>query len=256
MCYINGVKVSLEEFIKYKREQKLIKDLTAAKLFYQPVKWSFNHTEWPIITVDGFGKWDAEPAEWGIIPPWIKSREEANVFKRKYLTYNAIGAELFEKRSYATPARKYRCLVPTTGFYEHRHVPQFGKKGQPLKTPFKVPYHISHKDGTLMFMAGIFSPWFDHQRDEWVKTFSICTTEAGSLLKVVHNSKERQPVILTPELAERWTDKDLTDEEILKIATFQFPNENLKANTVGKDFLLSLNPEEEIHYDNVPEIIL
>ena len=91
MCYINGVRVTLEEFIRYKNEQKRIKELTAAKLFYQPVRRAFDYTEWPIIKVDAFGNWDAVAAEWGLIPPWIKDRKEANEFRYKFPTYNAIG---------------------------------------------------------------------------------------------------------------------------------------------------------------------
>ena len=117
MCYINGVKVSLEAFIEYKKQQKRVQELTAAKLFYQPVKRAFDYTEWPIIKMDAFGNWDAFAAEWGIIPPWIKDRTEAQMFSYKYPTYNAVAKELFEKKSFATPARKYRCLIPSSGFY-------------------------------------------------------------------------------------------------------------------------------------------
>lgn len=255
MCYINGVRVSLETFIRYKQQQKELKQLKAAKLFYQPAKRCFDYSDWPIIKIDGNGNWDAVPMEWGIIPPWIKSRQEANQFRIMYPTYNAVSSELFDKKTYATPARKYRCIVLSSCFYEYMHVPKIGKKGQPLKAVDRIPFHISIPGEPLFFMAGIYSPWFDHEKDDWIDTFSIITTEAGPLMAQVHNVKKRQPTILTQELAERWTDKNLTDKEILSIATYQFDNSRLSAYTVNQKFWEDEDPTVEVHYDNVPELV-
>lgn len=255
MCYINGVKVSLAEYLRYKQHQREIKELTAAKLFNQPAKRCFDYTEWPIIKIDGFGNWDAVPMEWGIIPPWIKSRKEAAEFRYMYPTYNAVGSELLQKKSFATPARKYRCLVPSTGFYEYMHVPKIGKKGQPLKAVDKIPFYITVPGQPLFFMAGIYSPWFDHEKDDWIDTFSIVTADAGHVMAQVHNVKKRQPTILPADLAERWTDKDLKDEEIIRIASSQFDNSLLKVHTVNQQFWTDEDPTMEVHYDNVPEII-
>lgn len=256
MCYINGVKVSLEEYIIYKREQKMIKDLTAAKLFYQPVKRCFDYTEWPIIKVDGFGKWDAVPAEWGLIPVWLKNREEANMFRYKFPTYNAIGDEMLTKKSFSSAARKHRCLIPSTGFYEFMHVPKTGKKGQPLKATDKIPFLITVPAERVFYFAGIYSPWFDQEKDDWVDTFSICTSNAGKVMAQVHNVKKRQPTILPADLAERWLDNNLKDDEIVKIASHQFDNTKLHVHTVKQQFWNDEKPEEEVHYDNVPEIII
>lgn len=233
----------------------MVKDLMAAQLFYQPAKRAFEYTQWPIIRIDGNGNWDAVPAEWGIIPPWIKTRDEATMFKYKFPTYNAIGDELFEKRSFVTPARKYRCLVPSTGFYESMHVPKIGKSGKPLKQTDSIPFFIYVKDEPVFFMAGIYSPWFDPDKDDWINTFSICTADAGPVMTQIHNVKKRQPTILPTDLAERWTDKDLSDKEIIAIASHQFDNSKLQYHTVKKSCWLDDNPDEEVHYDNVPEII-
>ena len=255
MCYINGIKVTLEEYIRYKQEMKMVKELKAAKLFYQPVKRCFDYTEWPIIKIDGFGQWDATPAEWGLIPVWIKDRAEANQFRYMTPTYNAIGAELLQKRSFVTAARKYRCLVPSSGFYEFMHLPKIGKKGQPLKATESFPFYITVVDKPVFYFAGIYSPWFDHEKDDWIDSFAICTAEAGKVMAQVHNLKKRQPTILPPDLAERWLDKNLKDDEIIKIASHQFDNNKLRVHTVKKKFWESEEPDEEVHYDVVPEII-
>ncbi len=256
MCYINGVNVSLEEFIRYKQHQKQLKELTAAQLFNQPAKRCFDYTDWPIIRIDGFGNWDAVAMEWGIIAPWIKSRAEANQSRQMYPTYNAIGSEVLTKRTFATAARKYRCLVPSTGFYEYMHVPKTGKKGQPLKAVDKIPFFITVPGERLFFMAGIYSPWFDHEKDVWINTFSILTADAGSLMAQVHNVKKRQPTILPADLADRWLDKDLTDEEIITIGSHQFDNSKLKAYTVNQQFWNDDDPAMEVHYDNVPALMV
>ncbi len=54
MCYINGVKVSLAEFIKYKQQQKELKQINI-KLMNQPARRGFDYSEWPVIkpTIDG-----------------------------------------------------------------------------------------------------------------------------------------------------------------------------------------------------------
>ena len=254
MCYINGVKVSLEEFIRYKQHQRELRELSAAKLFNQPAKRCFDYTEWPIIKMDAFGNWDAVAMEWGIIPPWIKSRKEATDFRIMYPTYNAVGKELLEKRAYATPARKYRCLVPSTGFYEYMHIPKIGKKGQPLKAVDKIPFFITAPGEPVFYMAGIYSPWFDNEKDDWINTFSIITAAAGPLMAQVHNAKKRQPTILPQALAERWTDKDLSDQEIIEIASSQFDNSLLKVHTVNQQFWMDEDPTMEVHYDNVPAL--
>ncbi len=255
MCYINGVKVSLETFIRYKQHEKQVKELSAAKFFNQPVKKCFDYTEWPIIITDGHGDWDAVAMEWGIIAPWIKTRAEANQSRIMYPTYNAIGAEVLQKRSFITPARKYRCLVPSTGFYEYMHVPKTGKKGQPLKAVDRIPFYITVDNQPLFYMAGIYSPWFDHEKDDWINTFSIITAPAGPVMAQVHNIKKRQPTILPPELAEKWTDTSLTDHEIIEIATHQFDNSLLNVHPVNQQFWNDSDPTAEVHYDNVPEII-
>lgn len=258
MCYINGVKVSKEVFLAHKQQEKELKQLMAAKLFYQPARRAFDYTEWPIIRVDANGKdWDAVPAEWGIIRTDIKTRAAADEFRRLYPTFNAIGKEILEKNSYQLAARKGRCLVPSTWFFESMQVNKRGKKGQRLATTESIPFKISVKDEELFYMAGIYLPWFDPDKNDWIKTFSICTADAGPVMSQIHNFRKRQPTILTPELAERWTDKDLNDREIIEIASHQFDNRKLEFHPVKRKFWEDPdNAIEQVHYDHLPEIIL
>jgi putative SOS response-associated peptidase YedK len=63
----------------------------------------------------------------------------------------------------------------------------------------KVPYYIRLKDDIAMPMAGVYDSWIDIDTGEILKTFSIITTAANSLMERIHNTKKRMPVILKGE---------------------------------------------------------
>ena len=151
---------------------------------------------------------------------------------------------------------KRRCLILSSGFFEHRHIfPKNKRTGEPLKTPLKYPYHITVVDKPVFMMAGVFQPWTDKLTGETKETFAIITTEANDLMKQVHNSKMRMPVILPDILADEWTNPDLTEERITQIATYQYPADDMKAHTVAKNFLENIDPTEEFIYPDLPDLI-
>ena len=86
-------------------------------------------------------------------------------------------------------------------------------------------------------------------------TFAIVTTDANTLMKQIHNSKERMPTILPGDVAEAWLYKDLNDQEILDIANYQVASAEMKATPLHKDFLKRDNPHEEVIYQEVPELV-
>ena len=136
-----------------------------------------------------------------------------------------------------------------------------GKKGQPLKTAVKRPYHIYLKDNPHPFImvAGIWNPWKHEEVDEQTgevksivtPTFAIVTTKANALMAEIHNSKRRMPTILTKELAEEWVEEGLSEERITEIATYQYPTEQMAAFSIKKDFQEALNPKERFVYEDV-----
>ncbi len=255
MCYLKSIKAKQNTILTFKNSSKPIVSLQASTLFDQSVKRCFDLVQWPIIRVDETGDWNAIPMEWGLIPNWIRNRKEATEFRYKFPTYNAVGEEILEKKSFATPTRKLRCLIPCSGFFEYMHRPKIGKKKQELKATEKFPYRITVKDKPLFFFAGIYSPWFDHEKDDYIGTYSICTQVAGNKMEVIHNIKKRQPVILTDDLAEIWLDPVMSDSEIKEILTTQFDNSQLEAYSINSDFLNSKDPEQPVKYDNIPERI-
>jgi putative SOS response-associated peptidase YedK len=263
MCYINGVKVSLKEYIAYKQKQKELKHLNQLKILNQPAKRGFDYSDWPIIKPYADGKdWEPVAMEWGFIPSWVTTREDVEKFRKGYkdasgkfqigyTTLNAMGEEILNKKMFHEAALTRRCLVLSSGFYEHRHLPKMGKKGQVLKATEKYPYHITVKDADDFLIAGIYNTFIDRQTGETKDTFAILTTSAldHKIMSQVHNSKMRMPTILTDELANKWTEPDLSEKEIIELATFQYPSEKMKAHPVRKDFLQYEDPETEFIYE-------
>jgi putative SOS response-associated peptidase YedK len=266
MCYINGVRVSLKDFIEYKEKQKELKHLNEM-LLLQPAKRGFDYSDWPIIKPSVDGKdWDVVAMEWGFIPSLIMSREEVVKFRNGYkdangkyiigyTTLNAMGEELLNKKMFRDAALKRRCLILSSGFYEHRHVQVAGKSGKILKTPVKFPYHITVRDKNSFLIAGIYNTFIDKNTGEVKDNFAIITTAANSLMQQVHNSKMRMPTILNDELANEWTDPDLSEERIKAIATNQFPAERMSAHSVTKDFLQNTNPDEPFIYESLDALV-
>jgi putative SOS response-associated peptidase YedK len=89
-----------------------------------------------------------------------------------------------------------RCLVLADGFYEWQWLDKKGKN--------KQKYLITLPDKGLYAYAGIWSEWKSNITGAIVKTYSIVTTEATGIMREIHNSKLRMPVILNPENEILW----------------------------------------------------
>lgn len=252
MCYINGIQVSREAFIKWKQDQKALQ-------LMMRVARGFDYGDWPIVRPVNMGaSIEIEQAQWGLIPSYVQNSRQLIEFRSKYTTLNARNDNILSSKLYAPAARNGRCLVLSSGFYEYRHVAKIGKKGQPLKAVDKFPYYITVKrpdDQPVFFMAGISQPWTDQDTGETINTFSIITTEANELMAQIHNSKKRMPTILNQEQAEEWLSSDISEQRIQELADTEITSAELSAWTVSKDFLYSSNPEEAFVYSGLPTLI-
>ena len=141
-------------FVPSKKQQETqLKDLAP------PAPWRLSYNIAPthqsyVITQPGH----LEQMEWGLVPHW--SRDGINTGKM----INARSEGIEENPSFRDPVRQHRCVVPADSFYEWRTEP--GRR--------KIPYRILRKDGSLLFMAGIWDEW--QSNNEHKKTFSIITT--------------------------------------------------------------------------------
>lgn len=129
----------------------------------------FTHPKLPVITDDEFVL-----KAWGLIPSWVKSREDAIDLRDK--TLNAKGETIFEKPSFAQNILSRRCLLPVSGFFEWRDL-----------NSYKYPYFIQPSKDPGFLLGSVFDTWLDKSNGEVFNTFSIVTTPANPLMEMIHN---------------------------------------------------------------------
>ncbi|HET6244849.1 MAG: SOS response-associated peptidase [Bacteroidetes bacterium] len=178
----------------------------------------FNFPKWPVITYD---KKDCiQLFDWGLIPSWVKSKGQATEIKLN--TLNARSETVFEKPSFRVAAKKNRCIVPSTGFFEW----------QTLNNK-KYPFFIYPEQDDFFSFAGIWEEWLDKETGELIKTFSILTTQANPLLTKIHNTKQRMPVILPEHLESDWLNPNISQEDVMAFC-IPFDAKLMKAHTVSR----------------------
>jgi putative SOS response-associated peptidase YedK len=260
MCYYNGIKVTHGEFVRLKHLEAAISNMLARDLVS-----GFEYSQYPVLKANEDAL-ELTTMEWGFLPtankwPFIKTRQDATNMRRGYkdakgkfnppiTTLNATAEEMLgQNKMYRDAGLKRRCLVLSSGFYEWRHI--FGKNkktGEPLKTADKFPYHIYIPGQEYFYMAGIYNPWTDQETGETVDTFAIITTEANSIMRQIHNSKNRMPTILNEDLAYEWLFENPSEERIIEMAKTQFPASKMSAHTIQKDFREALDPTTPFDY--------
>jgi putative SOS response-associated peptidase YedK len=171
---------------------------------YHPVysASAFTFPSMPVITNDDPSQ--VSLLHWGLIPFWVN--DEATALHIRQHTLNARGETVFNKPAFRHCIVTKRCLVLVDGFFEWRHV---NKK--------KYPYYIRLTDHQPFALAGIWDRWQNRDTEAEVRTFSVITTEANSMMAQIHNARKRMPVILTKENEEWWIDNKLESAEIIQI---------------------------------------
>lgn len=152
----------------------------------------FEHTRTPVIL-------NEEPeliqcVEWGLVPTWAKDKSNQNG------TLNAMIETLKEKPSYKNVLNK-KCLVVVDGFFEYQWVDENGNPDPQGK--FKKKHIITMPEDEPFAFAGLWSEWQD-ETGQILKTYTIITTEARGIMREIHNSKLRMPVVLKPEVEQDW----------------------------------------------------
>jgi len=171
---------------------------------------------------------------WGLIPSWIRDDKSASEIRRK--TFNARAETISGKPAFRNSAGSKRCLIPVTGFFEWQDVN--GKK---------IPWYISLKNQDVFSLAGLWDSWIS-PGGVTLKTFTVITLEANSLMSEIHNTKKRMPAILTKDIEQLWLKPSLTEDAASLILEPVSP-ELMKAHTVGP--LISNKTADH----NTPEII-
>lgn len=206
MCY--NVKASLEAQLKRAKEQgdtEVIAQFREQMKKYEVENYyhtnGFEHRPFLIYEAE-------EPAiaNWGLIPHWAKSKEDALEIRNK--TLNARGESIWEKPAFRDSAQHSRCLLCVDGFYEYHHY----KKQN-------YPFYIEPKDQKGLTLGGLSSKWVDQTTGEILHSFSIVTTPGNKLLGRLHNNPKlkeaRMPLILEQEEQEIWLNDNVKAPELI-----------------------------------------
>lgn len=195
--------------------------------------------------------------EWGCIPFYVKDLE---TYKRQRATMLNARSEriLGDTKSYWYKIRNRRCLIPLSGFYEHRSVTGFKKK---------VPYFITLKKQPMFFLPGLYSvaEIVDKETGELIKhwSYTLITRDANSVMKQIHNDGEnkwRMPLLLPFEQSRKWLDEDLSAEEYTAILDFEMPSGELNCVPVYTIRSPKMRPDDKakneyFEWENLPELI-
>lgn len=192
-------------------ENRFNAKIEKAELFQpQVIINGFNFAKNPIITDDKPNI--IQHYNWGLIPSWAKDEDI------KKMTLNARIETIDEKPSFRNSINK-RCLVIANGFYEWQWLDSKGKN--------KIKYEIGIGNDDLFAFAGLYSQWINNATGEIKDTYTIVTTQANELMAVIHNTKQRMPIILKPEDENKWLNHNPIDE-------FAFPYQvNLVARNLS-----------------------
>ena len=196
--------------------------------------------------------------EWGCIPYYVK--DEKTFMKQRATMLNARAERILgDNKSYWNKIRNRRCLVPVSGFYEHREIPAFKKK---------VPYFISLKKQPTFFLPGLYSvaELPDKETGELIKrfTYTIITRSANSLMEQIHNGGDnagRMPLILPLQLSKKWLDEDLSEDQYNAVLDEKILPDEMNYRTVftirsPKDRPDGKEKNEEYMWEKLPEILL
>ena len=160
-----------------------------------------------IIREDGRNK--VKLMRWGLVPSWAPDPSIGNRM------INARSETLTEKPSFKQLLGTHRCLIPADGFYEWR------REGKG-----KVPMRVVMKDRQLFTFAGLWDVWRSDPEGGELYTFTIITTNANALLRVIHN---RMPVIIDNLGGRTWLDPAVSHPGTLSILLQPLPSELMDA---------------------------
>ncbi len=197
----------------------------------------------PIVVMKD-GKRQVIPAVWGLMPWFAKTKKDADAYRIKMV--NARQETIFESNTYKYSILKTRCIIPSSGFFEHHH--EIGGKR-------KIPYFIKVGDTDIFSLAGIYNSWVDKETGEVINSFSIITTEANELMGRIHNGGDnprRMPLMLEKDMLSQWLDPLTPIEKVKELLNYKIESKRLMAYPVftirGKNKLTGSAIIEEYRY--------
>jgi putative SOS response-associated peptidase YedK len=157
----------------------------------------FEHPEMPILSLSE-NEVEVTNMHWGLIPNWVKSKNQALNIRKNSL--NARSETAYEKPMFCGAWESHPCIVLASGFFEWKQV-----------NKEKIPHYIYASNGEILTMAGIYDIWTNNITGENIKSFSILTTHANQMMAEIHNVKHRMPVILRQENLKSWLNSNASE---------------------------------------------
>ncbi len=106
--------------------------------------------------------------------------------------FNARAETLATSPLFRDAFRRRRCLVPVDGFYEWL---RDGSRRQPML--------IHGPDDAPLTLAGLWTGRKNDETGEWLRTFTIVTTQPNDFMASIHN---RMPVVIPRDAWATWLD--------------------------------------------------
>ncbi len=154
----------------------------------------------PVVRVNREGERVILNHAWGLIPHWAKDKTVSAKLN------NARGETVHEKPSFRTAFKKFRCLIPASGYYEWQ-APSESSGGR------KQPFYIYPNETPYFAMADVCDDWIDKSSGELVMSTAIITTEPCEKLRHVH---DRMPVMIPKNDWVEWLDPRNQDVSFLR----------------------------------------
>ena len=183
----------------------------------------------PIVYRDSEGVLHCRAMEWGCIPFYVK--EEKAFAKSRNTMLNARSERILEdSKSYWFKIRNRRCLIPVTGFFEHREIKGWKKK---------VPYFIRLTKQPMFFIPGLYSvaELPDLETGEVIRryTYTLITRNANELMRKIHNggdNKYRMPLLLPFEMSMGFLEPELSPDNYKAVLDFEMPPDEMSSHAV------------------------
>ena len=165
-------------------------------------------------------------AKWGIAPETVAPEHLSDYYKEQRPYGEGLNAQS-EKAfghyfyNFNEAILHRRCIIPVDGFYESHKLPN----------KVSVPFHIKRKDDGIISLAGIYSVLRGG-----LCTYSIFTKMASPLFKDIHNTKNRQPLMLSDDKINSWLNTETDQVTIQSLLQHDYNNEDLSAYPISRDF--------------------
>ncbi len=192
MCYYSGIKKGTVETITQ------IMDLDPGVYefpLYDQIS-AMASPIFPVLTMEAPTK--LQPLHWLFTPPWFKTMDQLKT--RKIWAANVRLEEAEQKKLYRPRIERGRCAAVFSHFWEWRHE---GKE--------KIKYRIALPEDQPLLLPGLYSRT-ELDGGIW-QSFGVCTMEARNVMRYIHNSALRQPVVIGPESARFWLDGNVPFNE-------------------------------------------